>query len=170
MFDINTLQVIESSADVRTYIKGNVIEFIFQNINLVPSAPSPGGHGNVLFKIKTLPTLPINTEVKNIANIYFDYNFPIITNEAKTMFAVMSNSNFVEDKSVMVSPNPTNSIINISCKTAIKSIELYDVNGRILETNLSNKSNIDISEKSNGVYFLKINTENGSKIKKIVKE
>jgi hypothetical protein len=29
---------------------------------------------------------------------------------------------------------------------------------------------LDISEKQNGIYFLKINTDNGSKVEKIVKE
>ena len=169
-FDINSLQVIYASDEVRTDVKGNVAEFIFQNINLALANGGPGGHGNVLFKIKTLPTLPIDTEVKNKANIYFDYNFPIITNEAKTTFAVLSNSGFVLDNSVSVYPNPSDSRININCNNAIKSIEVYDVQGRILETIINSKNIIDISEKSNGIYFLKINTDKGSKVEKIIKD
>jgi uncharacterized repeat protein (TIGR01451 family) len=169
-FDVNSLQVIYSSNDVRTDVKGNTAEFIFQNINLARANGGPGGHGNVLFKIKTLPTLPINTEVKNKANIYFDYNFPIITNEAKTTFAVLSNSGFVLDNSISVYPNPATSKININCNNAIKSIEVYDVQGRILETIIDNKTIIYISEKSNGIYFLKINTDKGSKVEKIIKD
>lgn len=177
-FDINSLQVIYASGEVQTNIKENVAEFIFKNINLAKSNGGPGGHGNVLFKIKTLSTLPINTEVKNKANIYFDYNFPIITNEAKTTFAVLSNSGFVLDNSISVYPNPANSKININldcndnlnCKNSIKSIEIYDVQGRILETIIENKNVIDISNKSNGIYFLKINTVKGSKVERIIKE
>ncbi len=169
-FDVNSLQVIYSSNDIRTDVKGNIAEFIFQNINLARANGGPGGHGNVLFKIKTLQTLPINTEVKNKANIYFDYNFPIITNEAKTTFAVLSNSGFVLDDSISVFPNPTSSKININNNNSIKSIEIYDVQGRILETILGNNNTIDISKKSNGVYYLKITTNKGAKVERIVKQ
>ena len=177
-FDINSLQVIYASDNVRTDVKGNVAEFIFQNINLSQANGGPGGHGNVLFKIKTLPTLPTNTEVKNKANIYFDYNFPVITNEAKTTFAVLNNLGFVIDTSVSIYPNPTCSKININvncndninCNNAIKSIEVFDIQGRILEKIIGNEDSIDLSNKNNGIYFLKINTDKGSKVEKIVKE
>ena len=85
-------------------------------------------------------------------------------------FQSLSNSIFEFDESVTVSPNPTNGNININSRFNIKSIELYDVQGRILETVIGNKNVIDISDKTNGIYFLKINTENGSKVEKIVKE
>lgn len=50
--------------------------------------------------------------------------------------------------------------------------ELYDVPHTILETVMepSSSTKLDISIKSNGLYFLKIKTEKGSKVEKIVKE
>ena len=168
-FDINSLAVLNTSHQVRTNIKNNVVEFIFKNIYLPPSSLGFNGNGYILFKIKTLSTLNIGETVKNKANIYFDYNAPIETNEANTTFAVLSNLGFVLDNSISVYPNPSASKININCNTAIKSVEVYDIQGRILETIIDNKNIIDISEKSNGVYFLKINTDKGSKVENIVK-
>lgn len=124
---------------------------------------------DILFIIKTLSTLNIGETVKNKANIYFDYNAPIEINEANTTFAVLSNSGFVLDNSISVYPNPSDSKININWNTAIKSIEIYDIQGRILETIIDNKNIIDISEKSNGVYFLKISTDKVSKVENIIK-
>ena len=160
-----------SSADVRTVITSNKVEFIFENINLNRTTGNPpvGGHGDVLFKIKTKPTLSSGSSVMNNAGIYFDYNFPIITNDATTTFAVLSNSVFKTDSSVTVSPNPANAIINIKANSEIKNIELYDVQGRILETILNDNA-IDISNKTNGIYFLKITTEKGAKVEKVIKE
>ncbi|MBK8599876.1 MAG: T9SS type A sorting domain-containing protein, partial [Flavobacterium sp.] len=173
MFDMNSLQLLYASHPVETKIAGNKVEFIFKNINLPPSIIDPiGGHGNVLFKIKTLPTLLVGDQIANIANIYFDYNAPIETNEARSTFAVLNNSNFVKDQSIAVAPNPANNNVTVTAKSNIKSIQLYDVQGRILQTILENNktATLDISNKTNGVYFLKITTEIGSIVEKIIKE
>lgn len=171
--DINSFQLLYASDTLQTKVDNNKIEFIFKDINLRSTATQPiGGHGNVLFKIRTLPTLQEGDEVVNNANIYFDYNAPIITNDARTTFGTLSNSVFIKDNSVFVYPNPANSKINVKADNAIKSIEIYDVQGRILEiiSGESKESLIDISNKANGVYFFKITTNKGSKIEKVVKE
>ena len=172
-FDINSLQILSSSHPVKIRVKGNVAEFIFENINLPPSIRNPiGGHGNVLFKIKTNPNLSIGDTVENTANIYFDYNAPIITNEAKTTFSVLNNQAFDRDNSVKVHPNPTKDFIRIQSKNTIKSLDLFDVQGRILQTVVENKkeTTFNLSQQSKGIYFLKITTAKGSKIEKIIKE
>ncbi len=173
-YDVNTLQMLNTSHEVYTKLTGNDIEFIFEGINLAAASGNPpvGGHGTILFKIKSKPNLVTNDFVTKTADIYFDYNFPIATNIETTTFAALSNSIFTIDESVVVSPNPTNGIVNIESKSNIKSIELYDVQGRILQTIVENNmtSKIDISTKENGIYFLKINTDYGSKAVKIMKE
>ena len=78
-FDINTLQLQNASADVTTRITGNVAEFIFKKIKL-----KSGGHGNVLLKMRSVTNLQEGDQVNNKANIYFDYNFPVETNNYVT--------------------------------------------------------------------------------------
>ena len=173
-YDVNSIQLLNTSHPVYTRITGNVVEFIFENINLAATSGNPpvGGHGDVLFKIKSLSNLSDGDMVTKTAKIYFDYNAPIDTNTAETTYSNLNNSIFQMDNSVAVAPNPTHSIVTITSKFNIKSIELFDVQGRILETSLEddNTTKIDLSGKQNGIYFLKINTENGSKVEKIVKE
>jgi hypothetical protein len=166
-FDINSLQVMNTSHPATTRITGNKVEFIFENINL-----GANQHGNVTFKIKTKSTLVTGNTVTNNANIYFDYNFPITTNTASTTFQTLSNSVYNLDKSISVYPNPTASIINIKSDYTIKSVELYDVQGRVLQSKLENEnaSILDISNQTTGIYFVKITSEKGSKVEKIVKE
>lgn len=173
-YDINTLQVLNTSHPSYTRITGNKVEFIFEGINLEAAGGNPpvGGHGNVLFKIKSKATLSNGDSVAKRANIYFDYNAPITTNIATTTYQTLSNSIFEVDETITVYPNPTNGNVNVNSKFNIQSIELYDIQGRILETSLenSNDSTIDLSRRENGIYFLKIKTENGSIVEKIVKE
>jgi len=78
-FDINTLQLQNASAAVDTKIVGNQIEFAFKKIKL-----QSGGHGNVLLKMKSKSDLVEGDTVNNVAEIYFDYNFPIETNDYVT--------------------------------------------------------------------------------------
>jgi Leucine-rich repeat (LRR) protein len=173
-YDISTLQVMNTSHASYTRISGNTVEFVFQGINLAAATGTPpvGGHGDVLFKIKTNDNLVNNDRVLQNAGIYFDYNFPVVTNDAETTFAALSNPVFEQDNSVKIYPNPTNSIINIDSDFPIQTIELYDIQGRILETHFEEATSfkLDISGKSNGIYFIKIKTDKGSKVEKIVKK
>jgi hypothetical protein len=172
-FDLSSIQLLYGSHPIETKLTGNSVEFIFKNINLPPSSIQPiGGHGNVLFKIKTLPTLLIGDVIANIANIYFDYNAPIETNEARSTIALLSNPSFIKDKSITVAPNPAKNKVVIAAKSNLKSIEFFDVEGRLLQTVLEDKttSTLDISNKAKGVYFLKIITEAGSSVEKLIKE
>lgn len=172
-FDINSLQLLYASHPVYTKITGNIVEFIFENINLPPSIMNPiGGHGNVLFKIKTLPDLTVGDEVSNTANIYFDYNAPIDTNEARTAFNNLSKIDFVKDDSVTVYPNPAKNKVTVKAAGTIKSVQLYDVQGRILQSISDGKPQmaLDIANQQRGVYFLRITTDKGSAVEKIIKE
>ena len=166
-FDINSLRILESSHGSSIKITNNILEIIFQTIML-----ETGGHGNVLLKVRSKDNLTINDMVTNNAKIYFDYNFPILTNDANTVFQTLSNAIPVKDVLVKIYPNPTTNVLNIETVSNLKSIDLYDVNGRILEINKlnHNRAVFDFSKYKSGLYFVKITTEDGSKIEKIIKE
>lgn len=168
-FDSNSLQMLSTSHDANIRMTGNKIEFIFENIQL-----ESGGHGNILLKMRTNEILQVGDYVEKRANIYFDYNFPIETNEAETLFQALSVVNPVLDSIISIYPNPTKDMVTISIKdnSTIKTIELYDVQGRLLQTQLVNdiSSELNITERANGMYFIKINTDKGTKVEKLVKE
>ena len=69
-------------------------------------------------------------------------------------------------------PNPTKNSITITANGTIQSIQLCDMQGRVLMTRKADavQATIDVSNYSNGIYFLKVNSANGEKSKKIVKE
>ncbi|MFN3755244.1 T9SS type A sorting domain-containing protein [Flavobacterium sp.] len=166
-FDINSLQLMNASHPVYARINGNTVEFIFQNILL-----ESGGHGNVLLKVKSKSNLQQGDAVNKKANIYFDYNYPVETNEAQTVFQALSNPDFEVDNSISIYPNPSDGIVNIKGDFNIKSTELFDIQGRLLQTNIINDTTtvIDLSSQSSGVYFVKVITEKGIKVDKIVKQ
>jgi hypothetical protein len=171
-YDIHSLQMLNSSHPSSTMISGRTVEFIFKKIFLTAAKGNPkvGGHGDVLFKIKSKNILQKEDVVVKTANIYFDYNFPITTTDFGTVFTTLSNTVFQVDKSISIYPNPVSAVLHIQSNTAIKAIDLYDIQGRVIETTLGNKQSLDLSGRQKGVYFLKITTEKGSKIEKVIKE
>jgi len=73
---------------------------------------------------------------------------------------------------IKVHPNPANTILYITNTSAyiINLIEIYDVMGRVAKKEQENKSQLDISQLQAGVYFVKIITDKGELVKKIIKE
>jgi hypothetical protein len=148
-------------------IVANKAEFIFKNIQL-----PIGGHGHILLKIKTKNTLVIGNSVSNRGDIFFDYNAPIDTGLASTIFQTLSNTGFEMDSSVTVSPNPASDFVSVQANNLIKSVEIYDVQGRIIQTSIINKneSELNIKQCSSGTYFIKVVTRKGIQVQKIVKK
>jgi Leucine-rich repeat (LRR) protein len=171
-YDVDSLQLVGSSHPHTTRISGNKVEFIFEGINLPAEQDNePASHGFVAFKIKTKNSVMAGSSVSNKAEIFFDYNFPITTNTATTLFQLLSRDEF-EDTSVSVYPNPVTNQLTVSAKDNIKSIQLYDVMGRLIATDLQNSTTVhfDLSQKASGIYFVKIATQKGNKVQKIIKE
>lgn len=68
-----------------------------------------------------------------------------------------------------LTPNPTSGVVKIPDHIDVTFVEVISSNGqKMLTVNKSNK--INLVALPNGIYFLKIFTENGSVIKKIIKE
>ncbi|MBK8600746.1 MAG: T9SS type A sorting domain-containing protein [Flavobacterium sp.] len=166
-FDIGSLQLMNTNFPVDARITGNKVEFIYENIQL-----PIGGHGHILLKIKTQNTLVTGDAVTNRGDIFFDYNFPIDTGLANTVFQTLSNSVFEVDDSVSGYPNPAVNEVTITADNNIKSIQLYDAQGRIILTRLMDdlESKIELSSYSKGIYFIKITTEKGAQVQKLIKE
>mgnify|MGYP003644531782 CR=1 FL=1 len=171
-FDISSLIPTKGSHEFVTKISdGNKVEFIFENINL--PFDDANNDGYIAFKIKTQPTLVVGDTFENEANIYFDYNFPILTNKATSTFKALGTTDFEFSTYFSVYPNPVIDILNISSKKTIEvqSIGVYDVLGQliIVVPNANAVTKIDVSKLATGTYFLKMNTDKGSSNMKFIK-
>ena len=82
------------------------------------------------------------------------------------------NDNLMADFNVY--PNPVKDRLYIETSTQIQSIEVYDIYGRV--QNLRNsetqklRNSIDVSNLNSGIYFVKVKTEEGNIVKRIVKD
>ncbi|MBC7641695.1 MAG: T9SS type A sorting domain-containing protein [Flavobacterium sp.] len=170
-FDIATLIPISSSHDFVTKINGDKVEFIFENINL--PFDNANNDGYVAFKIKTKSTLVLGNTFTNSANIYFDYNFPIVTNTASTTVAnPLATQDFEFATYFSLYPNPVKNSLNITAKNdvVISSMSIYNTLGQLVQV-ITNPTNIiDVSELKTGNYFVKIVSDKGTSGSKFIKE
>lgn len=88
----------------------------------------------------------------------------------------ISKSSQYYEKEIIISPNPTNSFVNIeiNCVEPFASYQINDINGLLIsQSSMHNQNNplqIDFSGYTPGVYFLMIRCGNESKSYKVVRE
>lgn len=171
-FDVNSLVVLKGSHNYYTRINGNKVEFIFENINL--PFDDANNDGYVSFKIKTKPTLTNGDTFSNSASIYFDYNFPIVTNTATTTIQALSSQDFEFSNYFNLYPNPVSTTLKIDAKDAIQisSINIYNTLGQLVLVvpNAQETKIVDVSSLSSGNYFIKINSDKGTSNTKFIKQ
>jgi uncharacterized delta-60 repeat protein/uncharacterized repeat protein (TIGR01451 family) len=160
-----------------------VLEWTFPNILLPDSTTNePLSNGFLSFKVKQKPNLPDGTLLKNDADIYFDFNEPIITNETshkvqrRTFQATNSLTSLTKSKStIKLYPNPTKQEATLSFSNYQKqvSFKLLNLSGKVVleKTNLYGKEvKVNLSEVPNGLYFMEVKTDLGTEMVKVVKE
>ncbi len=119
----------------------------------------------------------INNQLNDIEQVRFVHDnwsgvdgYAIIDN-FKTNDEDASTGNFTAS-SFSVYPNPAKDVLNISnsINAEINSVIVTDINGRTVKQANSNVSQINVSDLNAGVYFVNINSNEGSTTKKIVKQ
>lgn len=97
-------------------------------------------------------------------------NSNIIGLDALTVNRPLATDSFFKNN-FAVSPNPASDVINIAnnSTSTITSIQITDMNGRTVKEVKGMVEQINISELNAGVYFLKINSNQGTGTSKIIK-
>lgn len=169
-FDINTLVPLNGSHDFFTRINpDNDVEFIFENINL--PFDDANNDGYILYKIKTLESLVLGDEFANQAEIYFDFNAPIITNNFTTEVAEdnLGTTEFSLSE-IKVYPNPVTNILTIEANFTIDTISVYDIEGRkVLEMLEDNTNQLNMNALETGVYFVKVFSDSKTETLRVIK-
>ncbi|UMY67007.1 MULTISPECIES: T9SS type A sorting domain-containing protein [unclassified Flavobacterium] len=165
-FDMNTLQFINSSHQPRVQRNGDLVEFIFEGIQLQPEAK-----GNVLFKIKTKNTLVTGNSVSQKADIYFDFNAPVATNTATTTFQQLSTVT-PPAEAFMLWPNPASDVITISGAVNIEAISILNLLGQEVYKQDGNGrgTQVNISSLPSGNYLVRVKAAEGEQLLKLVKK
>lgn len=90
--NLSTLELVNSSFPCNVSLKGNEVEFFFDDIKLPAQLVNDAGsNGFVVYRIKAKnPLALLNDSIVNNAAIYFDFNLPVSTNNVSTLFVTSS--------------------------------------------------------------------------------
>ena len=165
--DWESLEMISSSHHYSMQRVEKDVTWRFDNIMLPDSLSNPvGSNGYVYFKIKPQSGWTNGTVIPNTAEIYFDFNPPIITNTFTSTFTVPLSEPQVDQPQFTVFPNPATKQITVSWERSLDNglMRIYDVSGKVtLSRKLNNQhTTVNIEELSAGMYFIEIE-HNGQK-------
>ncbi|HRO99949.1 MAG TPA: hypothetical protein PLN54_10990, partial [Flavobacteriales bacterium] len=157
-----------SHAHTRMVEGQGVLKFYFPNILLPDSnVNEPLSHGIVGFRIRPrLPLLP-GDEITNIANIYFDFNPPVITEPSVLVAEFSTGVGERLPSELLLMPNPAEDLITISCHMDLSEIRVFACDGRLLTSMNATGERIvlPVSALRSGAYIIEARLYNGGMLR-----
>ncbi len=150
----------------RLYPNGSLDTSFDNNLGFINDFVSPSD-----FKINDL-------EIQNDGKILLGGTFTYYQTQATSSLvrlkgtSLLANNNFEIENSILIFPNPSTDIINISLKNGvfISSYEILDITGKKIISQSSYEDIIDVRNLGIGTYFLKLQTSKGVLVKKFIKK
>ncbi len=167
-----TLQIISSSHPMQARRTGQKLEFIFEDINLpAESVDEPNSHGYISFKVKPAASVGLGSVIENTAEIYFDFNFPIVTNTVTTTVVPELGIGESHLNSVRMYPNPVKDQLHVASEQNIDAVDIYNTLGQLVRSHSCNGTDVDInvSNLSRGTYLIEVTNQKAKSILKLIK-
>ncbi|MEN9336756.1 MAG: hypothetical protein RLZZ500_1743 [Bacteroidota bacterium] len=138
--------------------------------------------GNITVSGTTYALQTVTYTATAAGTYYFAFNnaTPIITTatslrlDTVSITSVLANNDFV-DASFTVSPNPAVDVIAVqsAANTSFNAVEVYDLNGRIVKNiayTSATDATINVADLAPGMYTVKVVSENGTAVRKVIKQ
>ncbi|MGB3132740.1 MAG: T9SS type A sorting domain-containing protein [Saprospiraceae bacterium] len=165
--DLTTFEMVSASTPNFSFtIEDRLLEVKFLNILLPPQKLNEfGSQGYFKFRIKPNANAILGSKIHNTAEIYFDYNPPVITNQVshqlfKDIISVGLNPVDKFRDFVEIIPNPNSGIFSIKLHEKYNQADLRILNqmGQTVFTQKGIKNNCLISKSilPEGLYYLEI--------------
>jgi hypothetical protein len=114
----------------------------------------------------------LNSEIKNTAYIYFDFNPPIITNTTRNTngFLGLTSNESNHEFNLTIFPNPTNGKFSLEV-TEAATVKIYSALGSLVYDQVVQKNEIiDLTNLKKGIYNIQVETSGHTYAKKLIVE
>ncbi len=162
-----SLEMLASSHTCTWTVMDGTLRVVFDPIMLPDSATDQlGSNGYVRFRIRPSAGLLPGTQVPNHANIFFDYNLPVITDPV--VFTVLDPNGVAEEQpgQIVIYPNPTGALLWLRHKALNRTaarLEVIDGTGRVVlrAHAFQDFRPLDVSSLPAGAYLLRVQGPSG---------
>ncbi|MBC7774977.1 MAG: hypothetical protein H7246_06010 [Phycisphaerae bacterium] len=174
--DLGSVRMLAASHPFTWGIHGRELTFRFDPLLLPPAQDDEiGSHGFVQFSVEMKPGAMLGDIVRNTAQIYFDYNLPIVTNTVETIVKeAVSSYSLPDDVPTLLRayPNPTRGEVWLDwskSKTKPSWIRLLTAQGvEVLSMNVAANDasvrRLDLSSLPRAFYFVVFEMPSGKKL------
>jgi uncharacterized repeat protein (TIGR01451 family) len=170
--DLSTFEFVCSSHPITSWNidQNRWLTVSFSNINLPDSnANEPLSHGLIRYRVKPYTNLLQGQTITNTAQIYFDNNPAVITNNTVNTVVIPTYVVSVgNDQNILVYPNPAYDYINLMFPAGNQSWEVLNTLGQPMLSGILNseskQTTIDTQSLPNGMYFIKVYGANTSQM------
>ena len=143
---------------------GNTIQITGWTVDLDDKPQVPSGTYRVQARINE-PQTAQESNYNNNREFFGNISFAYVS-------ANLAVNNVENESAILVGPNPSNGIVNISSKIDLEEINVFSQTGAFIKS-ISNDSNnkdlkIDLRELSKGLYFLELKNNSEKSWKKII--
>lgn len=162
--DMDSYEFLGASHPVTVNRNGNAVSYSFENIHLPAEVDDePNSHGFVIFGVNSKNGLPAGHIISDAAAIYFDFNQPVVTDDATVLMIDLTGikNEPATAATVTLSPNPMSDHIRIAIagtETEGFTLKVIGMDGRLVlrENSLSNILNLSRNNLSAGMYIYEI--------------
>ena len=67
-------------------------------------------------------------------------------------------------------PNPATDMININTSNNVQRVEIFNMQGQLVKVETGEVTSVSVKDLANGMYTLKLTTDNGTSMHKIIKK
>ena len=177
-FNVVITDTLPAELDMGTFVQGlashpfslafkdaRVVEWRFADILLPDSGTNePASHGLVTFRIRPTEGLLPGAVISNEANIYFDFNEPVITEPSVLVVEFSTGVGEERAAGLSVWPIPTSDVLQLNATSVIRSVRILSLDGSEVVRHPVNASStsLDLSALHSGAYLLITELVDGS--------
>jgi uncharacterized repeat protein (TIGR01451 family) len=162
----NTMDLVSSSHTTEWYIHQGVLHFVMDPINLPDStSDEPNSHGYVKFRMTPVSTLLNGAQIENVANIYFDFNEPVITAPAVFTVDQLMSVAVNEGNDFQFYPNPADEQLTVQVDAPGALLEIRSSDGRLVKAQRVNGTQavLSVADLDSGLYVISILEASGKR-------
>ena len=139
----------------------------YKNLTGINTANSP--RADIIANAAAVPPLPQNWELVGTEGALLDLTNSVYVDSIvfdNIVPSALGTADFgYANNTISLYPNPTQEVLNISSSNSITKIEVYDLLGKKVASNI-NASNVNVADLGKGAYIVKVVQENGSVVAK----